>query len=162
MSDSFTPNLPPPSSPEKKDTITFNKKNLAIAFFAVSFFILLIVLIIPGDKSSSPNTTSAPVVTNPPYTIAPTPSKNKYDEYMDHVLNNSGQANTWSKADVIEFGDLVCQALDKGNSIRSVVSLLNQYAKTDSDVEFFASVAFGAINYICPEYKSDLNAYLNS
>ena len=155
MTEQFIPH--PPSPPEKKDTITFNKKNLAIAFFAVSFFILLIAIIVPGDKSFSPDTTSAPIVTNPPITAPPA---NKYDQYMDHVLNNSGQANTWSKADVIEFGDLVCQALDKGNSIPAVVRLLESYAKTNSDVEFFASVVFGSITYICPEYKYAMDEYL--
>lgn len=159
MSEQFIPH--PPSPPEKKDTVTFNKKNLAIAFLAVSIIILIIAIAVPGDKSSSPVSTNAPapVVTNPPITAPPA---NKYDQYMDHVLNNSGQANTWSKADVIEFGDLVCQALDNGNSVRQVVNLLEGYAKTNSDVEFFASVAFGAITYICPEYTTALDAYLNS
>lgn len=157
MSEQFIPH--PPSPPEKKDTITFNKKNLAIAFFALSFLILLIAIVVPGDKSSSPDTTPAPapIVTNPPIT---SPPANKYDKYMDHVLQNSGKANTWSKADVIEFGDLVCQAMDKGNDIRQVVNLLESYAKTDSDVEFFASVVFGAITYICPEYTYAMNEYL--
>lgn len=150
---------PPAPQPEKKETITFNKKNLAIAFLIVSIVVLILAIAIPGDSNSSPATTavSAPVVTNPPYTP---PAENKYDQYMDHVLNNSGQANTWSKADVIEFGDLVCQALDKGNSIPSVVNLLEGYAKTNSDVEFFASVVFGSITYVCPEYKYQLNEYL--
>lgn len=159
MSEQFIPH--PPSPPEKKETVTFNKKNLAIAFLAVSIFILILAIVIPSSNSSSSVTTDAPapVITNPPYTP---PAQNKYDQYMDHVLNNSGQANTWSKADVIEFGDLVCGALDNGNSVRQVVNLLEGYAKSSSDVEFFASVAFGAITYICPEYKSDLDYYLNS
>jgi hypothetical protein len=158
MSEQFIPH-PPTPQPDKKDTLTFNKKNLAIAFLAVSIFILILALVIPGSNSSSPATNDAPVpaVTNPPYTP---PAENKYDQYMDHVLNNSGQANTWSKADVIEFGDLVCGALDKGNSISSVVNLLQSYAKSNSDIEFFASVAFGSITYICPEYKPDLDVYL--
>lgn len=158
MSEQFIPH-PPTPQPEKKDTLTFNKKNLAIAFLAVSIFILILAIVIPSSNSSSSVTTDAPapVITNPPYTP---PAQNKYDQYMDHVLNNSGQANTWSKADVIEFGDLVCGALDKGNSIASVVNLLQGYAKSNSDIEFFASVAFGAITYICPEYKSDLDIYL--
>jgi len=158
MSEQFIPH-PPAPQPEKKETITFNKKNLAIAFLVVSIVILILAIAIPGDKDTSPATTAAPapVITNPPYTP---PAENKYDQYMNHVLNNSGQANTWSKADVIEFGDLVCQALDKGNTIPSVVNLLESYTKTDSDVEFFASVVYGAINYVCPEYKYALNEYL--
>lgn len=154
-----TPPLPSPA-PEKKDTVTLNKKNLAIAFLAVALFILVIVLIIPGDKSSAPVTTDpAPVVTNPPVT---SPPKNKYDDYVNHVLNNSGQANNWSKAKLIEFGDVVCETLDNGSSIRSVVNMMESYAANNSDVEFFASVAMGSIYYICPEYIPALNAYLGN
>lgn len=148
---------PPAPQPEKKETVTFNKKNLAIAFLAVALFVLFIVLLIPGDKQSASTTTAAPVVTNPPITAPPA---NKYDQYMNHVLNNSGQANTWSKAKVIEFGDLVCQALDEGTDIRRVVNLLESYGKTESDFEFFASVVFGAVTYICPEYTYAMNEYI--
>ena len=157
---SFEPPVPSPQK-DSKETVTFNKKNLAIAFLALSLFILLIVILIPGNKSSAPSVTNAPapVVTNPPVT---SPPENRYDQYMAHVLNNSGQANTWSKAKIIEFGDLVCQALDNGNSIRSVVSLLNNYANTTSDAELFASVMFGSITYLCPEYESDLQVYLGN
>ena len=152
--------IPSPPQPEKKDTVTFNKKNLAIAFLAVALSFLFIVLLIPGDSDNISTNTPAPVATNAP---APQPSPgNKYDDYMDYVLNNSGQANTWSKADVIEFGDLVCQALDKGNTIRSVVNLLNGYAKTGSDVEFFASVMIGSFRHLCPEYQTDLDYYLSN
>jgi hypothetical protein len=152
--------IPSPPQPEKKDTVTLNKKNLAIAFLAVALFFLFIVLLVPGDNKDTSTNIPAPVATDAPAPQAS--STNKYDDYMDYVLNNSGQANTWSKADVIEFGDLVCQALDKGSTIRSVVNLLNSYAKTGSDVEFFASVMIGSIRHLCPEYQTDLNYYLNS
>lgn len=157
MTETFSPPAP---DPQKKDTITFNKKNLAIAFFAVAFFILLIVMIIPGDKSSSPSTTAAPIPTNPPATAAP--AANKYDQYLDHVYNNSGKAYTFGEAKLIEFGDLVCGALDDGNSIRAVVNLLSNYSSGYQDNELFASVVFASITYICPEYTSDLNNYINN
>jgi hypothetical protein len=149
-----------PSSPEKKDTVTFNKKNIII-FTLVSVLAFVILAAIGSTRSSDKVTTdSVTVDTNPP--AAPAPTNNKYDDYMDHVLNNSGKANSWSKSDIIEFGDLVCQALDEGNSIRAVVNLLNGYASTTSDVEFFAAVMTGAVINICPEYKPAMSAYLNS
>lgn len=157
MTETFTP---PSPEPQKKDTVTFNKKNLAIAFFALAFFILLIVMIIPGDKSSSPSTTTAPIPTNPPVTAAPV--VNKYDSYLNHVYNNSGKAYTFGEAKLIEFGDLVCGALDDGNSIRAVVNLLSNYSTGYQDNELFASVVFGSITYICPEYTADLNRYINN
>ena len=149
--------IPHPPSPKDKDTVTFNKKNLAIAFLALALAILFIVILVPGDNTSSPVATATPVATEPPITAAPV---NKYDQYMDHVYNNSGQANTWTKAQLIEFGDLVCGALDNGTTIPQVVNLLEGYAKTSSDVELFASVVYGSITYICPEYKYALNEYL--
>lgn len=148
---------PPAPQPEKKDTLTINKKNFAIAFLVAAIAILIIVIAASGSNNSSPVNTVAPIVTNPPITAAPV---NKYDQYMNHVYNNSGQANTWTKAQLIEFGDLVCNALDNGTSIPRIVSLLEGYAKTNSDIELFASVAFGSITYICPEYKYALDEYL--
>lgn len=97
-------------------------------------------------------------------TVAPyvAPVTNKYDDYYAHVLKNSGQANSESKADVIEFGDLVCQSLDAGNSVQKVVALLNSYAETTSDRELYAAVITGAIMYLCSEYNSALQNYLDA
>lgn len=115
-----------------------------------------------GDNSGDSN---KPVVTTvqdlPPQTLPPaTAAANKYDSYYAHVLNNSGRANTMTKSDVIELGDLVCGALDEGNSIRSVVNLMSSYASGTQDSEYFASVIFGAVTYLCPEYTADMRAYL--
>ena len=90
------------------------------------------------------------------------PVTNKYDDYYAHVLKNSGQANSESKADVIEFGDLVCQSLAAGNSVQKVVALLNSYAESTSDRELYAAVITGAIMYLCPEYNGDLQNYLEA
>lgn len=151
---------PPAPQPEKKETITFNKKNLAIAFLAVALFFLFIIILLPGDKSSSPATTAAPVVTDAPAPI--TPAVNKYDQYLQHVYNNSGQANSISKADLIEYGDIICQSLDQGKTIAWIVNYLSRNSSGQSDMELYASVMYGAIHYICSEYTGDLNLYLNN
>jgi hypothetical protein len=148
---------PPAPQPEKKDTLTFNKKNLAIAFLAVSIFILILAIVIPGSNSSSPVTTDAPASVQ---TYAPTPVVNKYDAYLEHVYNNSGQANSISKPTLIEYGDTICNALSQGKSISWIVSYLSENSTGYSDNALFASVVYGAITYICDEYKPDLNAYL--
>lgn len=90
------------------------------------------------------------------------PVTNKYDDYYAHVLKNSGQANTEPKADIIELGDLVCQSLDNNNSVRSVVTLLDDYAESTSDRELYAAIITGSIMYLCPEYSSDLQNYLEA
>jgi len=152
------PSLTPP--PPVNNSKTFTTKQLAIVLGVFAAFALLIgVILAPGDKNS---TTQDTIASAPSYTIPSAPPVNKYDDYVNYVLNNSGKANTWSRADVIEFGDLVCQSLDNGNSIRSVTNLLEGYAKSKSDAELFASVMVGSISHLCPEYKSDLSYYLNS
>ena len=150
---------PPAPQPEKKDTLTINKKNFAIAFLAVAISILVIVLLASGSSSTSPATTDAPVLTNPPVTSPPV---NKYDAYLEHVYNNSGQANTMTKAKLIEYGDIICEALDNGRSIAWITSYLSTYSEGQSDVELYASIIYGSITYICDEYKGDLNLYLNN
>lgn len=101
----------------------------------------------------------APSPTEAPYVA---PATNKYEDYYSHVLTNSGQANSEPKSDVIEFGDIVCQALDAGRSVAFVVDLLNGYAESNSDQELYAAIITGAILYICPEYNSQLQSYLEA
>lgn len=117
-------------------------------------------------KEVAPSTTAEPVKETVVVTVpvqVPTKSTNKYDDYMDHVLNNSGQANSsWTKSQLIEFGDLVCGALDNRSSVRDVVNLMNQYAVTSSDTELFVSVLVGAVMNLCPEYQYDLESYIRS
>lgn len=147
--------FPPPSNDKK-----FNNKQLAaLLFFIAAFALLFGVIIAPGDKSSTPDTTvaSAPVYTNPPVSAV-----NKYDAYLEHVYNNSGQANTLTKAKLIEYGDIICQALDSGKTIPWITNYLSTYSNNQSDVELYASIVYGAITYICDEYKGDLNLYLNN
>lgn len=115
-----------------------------------------------GDNSGNSDKPAAKTVQNlPPQTLPPaSAAANKYDNYYEHVLNNSGRANTMAKADVIELGDLVCSALDEGNSIRAVVNLMSSYSSGTQDSEYFASVIFGAVTYLCPEYTADMRAFL--
>lgn len=147
----------PPVQPPKKD----NKFQIfAASFFALAVVILIIALVMPSsDSGSSVATTDTTDAPAPIITAAPV---NKYDQYYEHVLNNSGQANTMSKSDVIELGDLVCQALDQGNSIASVVQVVSNSSSDSSDVELGASAIYGAVTYLCPEYDSMMQAYLNN
>jgi hypothetical protein len=150
----------PPSSPEKKETVTFNKKNLAIGFLVAVLIIFVLAVIGSSGSSNKDNTDSVTIYTNPP--AAPAPTKNKYDNYMDHVLANSGQANTADPSKLIEFGDLVCETLEEGNSVSYVAALLESYVAKKSDAELFAAVMTGAIRHICPSYLPELNRYINS
>ena len=156
MSEQFIPHPPSPQPPKAS-----NMKQMAAIVFLIGAVALLIgILIAPGDKSSAPDTTikSAPVIT-----ASPAPVVNKYDQYLEHVYNNSGQANTISKATLIEYGDTICQALDQGKTVAWIVNYLTVNGSgKQSDVELYASVVYGAIHYICSEYTGDLNLYLNN
>jgi hypothetical protein len=158
MTEQFIPH-PPSPQPEKKDTVTFNKKNLAIAFLAVAIAILAIVLLAPSNNSS---TTTDTVASSPVVTAAPAPAINKYDAYVEHVYNNSGQANSMTRATIIEYGDIICQSLDSGRTIPWITSYLSEYSNGQSDIELYASIVYGAVKHICPEYMPDMQAYLNS
>lgn len=99
----------------------------------------------------------APSTTNAPYVA---PVTNKYDDYYNHVINNSGQANSMAKSEIIEFGDVVCEALDVGRTVAFIVDFLSDYADSTSDNQLFASIIFGAITYLCNEHQSKLSSYL--
>ena len=147
---------PPPPSTGK----TYTTKQLGAGLFFLAAIALFIgVIIAPSTKESTPVTTTTSTTQAPVYSA---PVVNKYDAYLEHVYNNSGQANTLTKAKLIEYGDIICQALDSGRSIAWIVNYLSTNSTGQSDNELYASVVYGAITYICDEYKGDLNLYLNN
>jgi hypothetical protein len=157
MSDApLTPPTPPPSGNKSNTTV--------VVIVAAVTAVVITALIVIGVSSSSKSSTGIAdeVTATVPYAPMPEPAVNKYDQYYEHVLSNSGQANSMAKSDVIEFGDLVCQSLDKGYSIAAVVDVLSDSSTSNSDVELSASVVFGAITYLCPEYRSNLQTYLGN
>lgn len=101
----------------------------------------------------------APTPTDAPVTA---PATNKYDDYVAWVKNNSGQANSASNSQIIETGDTICNALDSGRSIKEVADLMTETANTASDIELYAAVLYGAVVYLCPEYRAEMNEYLAS
>lgn len=157
MSDTqYTPPVPtPPTQSKNSDIIKF-----AAIFIGFGALIAIAAIAIGGKDSGSTNTPTVTVAPAVAQTAAPT--TNKYDDYYQHVLNNSGQAQTKLKADVIELGDLVCGALDKGNCFDAVTSTLASAASGQSDMEYLAAVMFGSIKYICSEYYPAFQAYLGN
>ena len=152
----LTPPVPPIEQP-KKDANGMKLMGIIMVLLA-AVALLIGILIASGSNNSDSSTNTAPA---PVETYAPAPVVNKYDAYLDHVYNNSGQANTISKATLIEYGDTICSALDNGRSISYIVNYLSDSSSGDTDAALYASVIFGAITYICDEYKGDLNLYLS-
>lgn len=151
-------NTPPPAPPSPQPKKDNKVQILAASFFALAIAVLVLILAMPSSDSSdsSTDTTDAPA---PIITAAPV---NKYDSYYEHVLNESGKANSMSKSDVIKLGDLVCQALDEGNSIAAVVRVLSNASSDSSDIDLAASALYGAVKYLCPEYDPMMQAYLSN
>jgi hypothetical protein len=142
------PQLPAPKKDNKLQII-------AASLFALAIVILLIVIAAPSDSSSD-------IAQPDPEPVITAPVENKYDNYYEYVLSNSGKANTFGKANVIEYGDLVCQSLDEGSSIASIARVITNASGSQSDIELGATVVFGAITHICPEYDAMLQAYINN
>lgn len=155
MSQQFIPHPPSPQPNNSK-----SMKQASIIVLLVGILVLLIAIFASsGTETSSSDTTSVPASV---VTQAPAPVVNKYDTYLEHVYNNSGKANTMDKSELIEFGDVVCQALDNGKTIGTIVGILEDSSSDTRDAELYASIVFGAITYICDEYTGDLSYYLNN
>ena len=157
---------PAPSNAPKTDSVATKYAGpsviYALAGFIAAVGLVIVVLLATGRNgdSSSEKTVVAVETTEAPAPAETSP--NKYNQYYEHVLNNSGIANTWTKAKVIEFGDLVCQALDEGNSVASVVAVVSNASDSNSDAELGAAVIYGAVTYLCPEYDAMMQAYLSN
>ena len=104
------------------------------------------------------------VTTPTPATEAPAetqPKSNKYDQYIEFVLDNSGQARDWTESDLIETATLVCGAFDDGASLDSVVTVFSNNSSGDYDNELFAAIIGGAVTYLCPEWQGYVNSQLS-
>ena len=157
MSDApLTPPTPPPSGGK-------NNTNIVVIAVAVAAVVITALIVFGLSSSGKSSTDVADTTVNTvPYVTTPEPASTKYDKYYGHVLNNSSQANTMDKADILSYGDTICSALNKCQSIPKIVRFLSDRSTGETDSALYASVIFGAITYICPEYQSDLETYLAS
>lgn len=148
------PPAPTPPQPQKAT----NLRQFGLVMFLIAAVALLLgILIASNRKSSTPTITTTTV----PVTVTEAPTLNKYDQFLEHMYNNSGTANTTSKADLISYGNIVCGALDQGRSIRFIVNYLSNRSTGRADNELYAALIYGSITYLCPEYTGDLHLYLN-
>jgi hypothetical protein len=91
--------------------------------------------------------TEAPAVTEAPVT-------NKYDLYLEELYAFSAQARSWDEADLLKFGTVVCDALDTGNTLDSIINIMSDYSSGSYDDELFAGIILGSVKHICPEHMS--------
>lgn len=105
-------------------------------------------------------TTPTPATEAPMETL-PAVKGNKYDKYLDFVLDNSGQAREWKESDLIETATLVCGAFDGGASLSGVVGVFSDNSTGTYDDELFAAIIGGAVTYLCPEWASYVDSQLS-
>ena len=150
MSDSqFSPPIPPTPKNSSQRTI------LSAALAAVVIAIVAVVIATRPDSNSSTESFDSSAQ------IEESQSGNKYDNYYQYVRNESGMANSESKAMVIEFGDYVCGLFDSGASVEQIIDEMRKYTVGSEFVsEYATAVLFGATTYLCPEYKALIKDYL--
>jgi len=100
------------------------------------------------------------LVTTPPTVAAAAPEANKYDLYLDALYSSSAQARSWAEADLLEFGSIVCDSFATGLTLSDIIEVFTKYSSGSYDDEFFASIIAASVTFICPEYKSYVNAQL--
>ena len=92
-----------------------------------------------------------------------TPSSLDYARYLQYVNSQSLAALSISDYDLTTYGDGVCELLDQGEPFSEIVSFLGDgVLLTDDEAALIASVLTAAVVYLCPEYESEMNQYINS
>lgn len=149
-------NMQPPQLPRQQSS----DRNILVAILVV--VVAIGVYVLASSRGESTSAPAAVTTTTAAANISAGDATNKYDDFMAYARENSGQANAMGSAELIEYGDLVCQSLDNGYSIATVVDTVSRASGTASDLELGAAVISGAISYICPEYTQALETYLGS
>jgi hypothetical protein len=140
-----------------------DKKKLGIiggVLLAIFFYML--------GSGSSNNSTPAPEQTvEDTFTQPEVETLTPEEEYLSnlHSMNDwIVEANT--DQDLIELGNTVCSVYDDGYSTDDIITELATSLDTSEvgdDAYLFAGHILGsAVKYLCPEYISDLQGYVNS
>jgi len=131
-------------------------KKIAIASVAV---LALAGCASTADKAT-PSPAPAPVVTAPP---APVASPEETFLADVHGMNNSYIENT-TDSDLLDIGTATCAALDDGNTVEDIITYLanNNTFDTTDQAEAGGMIIAAAVVDLCPEYTSQVQAYVNS
>lgn len=61
--------------------------------------------------------------------------------------------NVFSARNKINYGYLVCQALDEGATLKELESMVTKNNYMDSSVTYFVVLETAAIHHLCPKYQ---------
>lgn len=104
--------------------------------------------------------TAAPVESTTTTTTTQAPQETKFDRYLNELYQYSGQARSWDEADLLEFGSIVCDSFDAGNSLDDIVGVMSEYSSGSYDDELFAGIILSSVVHLCPEHESYVQAQL--
>lgn len=124
--------------------------------------VAVIITLAIGLSSCATKTIIKEVVSSTTTPVVTTPVTNKYEDYLSFVSSQSSLTQYEPVQDMYRLADTICLSLDSGRTILQISTTLSQTATTNDQLTFYAATMYGAIKYICPEYMSDLNAYLNT
>lgn len=101
----------------------------------------------------SPASTSAPVVTNPPYV-------SREQNYIDGLVEDfPSEVAALGKTKIVEMGKLACQAIDEGATIAQFAQLAVTY---DVDAGFIGALIRESVENFCPENRWFIDSALNA
>ena len=102
-----------------------------------------------GSEESTP-------VTSEPYVAPQDTDTNPSDEYGYiagiHSVGNP-VLETGTRSELLEMGYNVCNALDSGETVRSIATMIQETQDTQNGREGGYAVIAAAVVYLCPEYK---------
>ena len=106
----------------------------------------------PNSSVEVVNTTDAPKA---PQTVA-TPSNSDEDMFLEYMYQEQSffinQPPKTSDSQMLETANMCCEYLQDGSlDITQIVDAMVGEADNLETQDFFASLLFGAINYLCPD-----------
>ena len=119
-----------------------------------------IVLVIGLASCGSSNTNNSGSDIPAP---APAPVVTPHDQFLSDInsLGDSIIANT-SDADLWSMATATCDALDKGNSVSSLVTyLINSGTMTNDNAQSIGEVIGAAVKDVCPSHTSELQDFIS-
>ena len=133
-------------------------KKTLIAVVSIIAGVTLLTACGSSSDTSSSGSTPAPVDTYVAPVVTP------HDQFLsdinslgDPIISNTSDADLWSMATA------TCSALDKGNSISSLMNyLISSGTMTSDNAQTVGEVIGASVKDVCPSHTSELQDFINS
>lgn len=93
---------------------------------------------------------SSPATNAPVETVSTQPTYSTDDQYISAIeIEYPNVLSLFRRADLVGLGKVVCQAIDEGMTMESMIAIFVSEGFTD--MEFMGTVVGSAIYFYCPE-----------